>query len=124
MSSIITIRIDLTSEATKAIIDLAEGDMRKVLNILEAARLLNPKKYTADVIYSATGRPSPSTIAQIMTILLNKDYSDAYQGLLKIKKTENVALADLLQPIAEHIRETKMERKMKLKLFRTIGDIE
>lgn len=59
-----------------------------------------------------------------MDVLLNESYSNAYGEISTILKTHNLALADVLQPIAAKVRELKMEMQMKIKLFKTLGDIE
>jgi len=53
--------LTLDESASKAIIKLSGGDMRKVLNILESCALAY-REIPESKIYEVTGRPSPQTI--------------------------------------------------------------
>ncbi len=98
--------------------------MRKVLNILEAVRLLNPTIYDAETVYAATGRASPEIVEQIFDMLLNQDFSDGYNKIRHIIMEKCLSLGDVLTALAGHVRETKMETGMKVKLFKMMGDVE
>lgn len=60
----------LEKEAALAIVKLSEGDMRKVLNILESTSMAHTKGVTVQDVYNSTGRPSPEEIRQIFELLL------------------------------------------------------
>ena len=53
--------LTLDEKASKAIVRLSGGDMRKVLNILESCSLAY-KTIPESKIYEVTGRPSPEVI--------------------------------------------------------------
>lgn len=49
---------------------LSEGDMRKVLNILESTSMAHKGGVTVQDVYNSTGRPSPQEIQTIFEFLL------------------------------------------------------
>lgn len=60
----------MDEEASAAIIKLAAGDMRKVLNVLESCSLAY-KEISTNKIFEVTGRPSPDHVEQIYSVLTN-----------------------------------------------------
>ena len=54
--------------ASKAIVKLAGGDMRKVLNVLESCSLAY-KTIPVQKIYDVTGKPAPEDVEAIYTAL-------------------------------------------------------
>lgn len=60
----------LEKAAMEAIVKLSEGDMRKVLNILESTSMAHSKGVTVQDVYNSTGRPSPQEIKTVFEILL------------------------------------------------------
>lgn len=69
-------QLTVGEDASQAIIKLAKGDMRKVMNILESCSLTY-KEIPVEKIYQVTGRPSPSDIEEIYRALTNEDYRSA-----------------------------------------------
>ena len=53
--------LQLDERASKAIVNLSGGDMRKVLNVLESCSLAY-REIPESKIYEVTGRPSPDVI--------------------------------------------------------------
>ena len=65
--------ITIDAKASKAILRLSGGDMRKVLNILESCSLAY-KEIPEAKIYEVTGRPSPATVEEIYSALTTQDF--------------------------------------------------
>ena len=65
--------LQLDDRASKAIVNLSGGDMRKVLNVLESCSLAY-KEIPETKVYEVTGRPSPDTIERIYSVLTNSDF--------------------------------------------------
>ena len=75
-------RINLNEEAIKAVFRLCQGDMRRVVNMLQSLSMLGTdEQISEDTVYSFTGNPSPATLKQYMEILLNDDIQTAYAKL-------------------------------------------
>ena len=65
--------LTVDAAASKAIVKLSGGDMRKVLNILESCSL-SYKTIPVQKIYDVTGRPSPEAVEEIYTALTTQDF--------------------------------------------------
>uniref|UniRef100_A0A673Y4M8 Replication factor C (activator 1) 5 n=1 Tax=Salmo trutta TaxID=8032 RepID=A0A673Y4M8_SALTR len=65
------VSIDITPDGIKAIVTLSSGDMRSSLNILQSTSMAYGK-VTEDNVYTCTGHPLRSDIANILGWSLNK----------------------------------------------------
>ena len=92
--------MNLTDEAIEALYKLCEGDMRKIVNMLQVLFFflnlcknlfyqslhISLGKNSKDLliegeyVYKLTANASPVEIEKIMSILLNEDLEKAYEG--------------------------------------------
>lgn len=111
------------AEASQAIVKLAKGDMRKVMNILESCSLTY-KEIPVEKIYQVTGRPSPTDIEEIYRALTNEDYRSALQVFMTIKTEKSLALEDIARDLHKCVMETSYEENMKMFLISRLSEIE
>jgi replication factor C subunit 3/5 len=76
--------VKVTEDGKKALIDLARGDMRKVLNILQSAATAFPE-VNEDSVYTCVGHPLKSDIMNILKWLLNDDFASTFKSNFSIK---------------------------------------
>lgn len=69
----------VTDDGRDAILRLANGDMRKVLNILQSAAT-GFDAVDAESVYTSTGNPTPGEIESILIALLASPFDEAYAG--------------------------------------------
>ncbi|CAB1320166.1 unnamed protein product, partial [Coregonus sp. 'balchen'] len=89
---------DVTPDGMKAIVTLSSGDMRRSLNILQSTSMAYGK-VTEDNVYTCTGHPLRSDIANILDWSLNKDFTSAYNLILQLKTLKGLALHDILTEV-------------------------
>jgi len=70
-------KCEVTEDGLAALLKLSEGDMRRILNIMQACVMAFPK-VDEDTVYNTTGKPHPKDIATILESLLNDSYQQAY----------------------------------------------
>eukprot|EP01133_Synstelium_polycarpum_P016763 gene16763-19931_t len=77
--------LKVREDALKSVVSLAEGDMRKSLNILQAISMTTDEgaEVNKESIYRCTGLPMPSDIKKMVDWLLNDDYQTAYENMIK-----------------------------------------
>uniref|UniRef100_A0A4W5QYR3 Activator 1 subunit 5 n=1 Tax=Hucho hucho TaxID=62062 RepID=A0A4W5QYR3_9TELE len=90
--------LDITPDGIKAIVTLSSGDMRRSLNILQSTSMAYGK-VTEDNVYTCTGHPLRSDIANILGWSLNKDFTSAYNQILQLKTPKGLALHDILTEV-------------------------
>jgi replication factor C subunit 3/5 len=75
----------------QALIALSAGDMRKILNILQATHM-SFGKVESDLVYQTTGQPLPADINTILNDLLNENTATAYAKVSELKTVKGLAL--------------------------------
>lgn len=71
--------VSATEDGIKALIDLAQGDMRKVLNILQSTSTAFGEVNETNV-YLCCGHPQKKDIQEILSWLLNDNFTSIYQS--------------------------------------------
>lgn len=79
-------RVKVTDDGKKALLTLANGDMRKVLNVLQSTWLAY-KNVTEDNVYTCVGHPLKTDIENIVKWLLNENFQSTYKSILYLFNT-------------------------------------
>ncbi|KYR01475.1 replication factor C subunit [Tieghemostelium lacteum] len=116
--------IDITTDAINSIVTLGEGDMRKCLNVLQSASMSNHKKIDREAIYRCTGQPSPKDISNILSSLLDDDYSTAFKNISELKKVKGLSLTDIVKELVPAIFKMNLHNTTLMKLGSALSDIE
>ncbi|CAB4253566.1 similar to Saccharomyces cerevisiae YNL290W RFC3 Subunit of heteropentameric Replication factor C (RF-C) [Maudiozyma barnettii] len=121
--------IKLSDQARAALLKLSKGDMRRVLNVLQASKatLDNPDKdeITDETIYECCGAPRPADVTAILKSILEDDWSSAYYTLNTIRQTNGLALIDLIEGMIEILEEYELQNETtRIELLTKLGDIE
>lgn len=74
-------RVKITEDGKQALLTLANGDMRKVLNVLQSTWLAF-KDVTEDNVYTCVAHPLKNDIENIVKWLLNESFENAYKSIL------------------------------------------
>uniref|UniRef100_A0AC11BI16 Replication factor C subunit 5 n=1 Tax=Ovis aries TaxID=9940 RepID=A0AC11BI16_SHEEP len=77
----LSVGVDISEDGMKALITLSSGDMRRALNILQSTNMAFGK-VTEETVYTCTGHPLKSDIANILDWMLNQDFTTAYRNIL------------------------------------------
>ena len=80
-------KINITEDGKKALMTLSQGDMRRVINILQSCAMAfdEVSEYT---VYRCTGHPQKQDIASVVNWALNDDFSTAYKNINELKTSE------------------------------------
>lgn len=115
--------IETTPDGMKAIVTLSTGDMRRSLNILQSTSMAYGK-VTEDTVYTCTGHPLRSDIANILDWSLNKDFTTAYNQILQLKTLKGLALNDILTEIHLLVHRVDFPASIRMGLLIKLADIE
>ena len=121
--------LKLSDDARKALLKLSKGDMRRVLNVLQASKatLDDPEteEITDETIYECCGAPRPADITAILKSILEDDWSTAYYTLNKIRQANGLALIDLIEGMIELLEGYELNNELtRIELLTKLGDIE
>lgn len=71
--------LTVAEDGKRALLTLSNGDMRKVLNVLQSTWLAY-KEVTEDTVYTCVGHPLKRDIENIVKWLLNEDFQAAFKS--------------------------------------------
>lgn len=71
----------MTEDGKRALIKLANGDMRKVLNVLQSTWMAS-KNVTEENVYLCVGHPTPDDIKTIMNWLMSlESFQECFESM-------------------------------------------
>lgn len=79
-------RLKVSDDGKKALIKLANGDMRKVLNVLQSTWMAY-KDVTEETVYLCVGHPTPNDIKTIINWLMSiESFQECYESKKPMKQ--------------------------------------
>jgi replication factor C small subunit len=102
-------------EALDAIYDITEGDMRRAINILQAAAALG--KVTVSSVYKVVGLAHPKEIREMIQLALNGNFSEARERLRKIMIDYGLSGVDVIKQIHKEIFDPDMKIDEELRVY-------
>jgi len=124
--------INITKSGIDTIIKRSYGDMRKVLNTLQACHMKD-KQITNDVVNSCLGYPSEKDIDIIINSLIKDDYNTSYKKVFDVKLLEGYYINDLITEIYKRLltfaidektNKQKLSNTQIAKLLKFMADIQ
>ncbi len=115
--------IDLTGEGVEAIIYVSEGDMRRAINVLQAASALK-ERIDEDVIYQVSATASPGEVKEMMDLALNGEFEKSRKKLMDLLINQGLAGDDVLQQMHKEVSNLDIPDPMKVKLIDRIGEFD
>ncbi|MEM5843225.1 MAG: replication factor C small subunit [Candidatus Aenigmatarchaeota archaeon] len=119
-------KIEIDEKAIEAIINIAEGDLRKVANLLQAAASIT-KKITADVIYEVASLAKPKEIEEMLNLALSgitENFQKAREKLISFIIKEGLAGEDLIKEIYRQALKLNVPDEKKIEIIEKIGEYE
>jgi replication factor C small subunit len=113
----------LSSEGLEAIFEVCSGDLRKAINTLQASASLD-KPVDAKVVYSITGKASPTDVRKMIKIAMDGDFIEARKQLRDMIQKYGVAGSDIIRQIHTEIFRAEIPEPWKIKLADIAGEID
>jgi len=128
-------KLDVEPEAIDAVFKLCEGDMRKVVNMLQSISISQssalskqlsklPERVDASYIYNLTGNIHPDDIDNIFNTLLTEELTTAFATINSLKVEKGISLNIILKELTLKLMEMDMPSAMKSFLIQRMGDLE
>jgi replication factor C subunit 3/5 len=106
--------IECTEDGMTALLRLSRGDMRKVLNLLEASAMQRTemdeeglrKKPIVDarLVYQVAGKPTPEDVDMIMDALWNHSLQECFDVVGAMQVEKGLALTDVVSELHDRVR--------------------
>ncbi len=116
--------LDIVEEGLDAIYQASNGDVRKSINLLQAAAA-NQKLIDDVAIYNLLGNVSPDSIRAMLNTALDGNFLDSRELLRDLLINQGLAPEDIIQNIyREILRHSTLSEQWKVKLSDTLGTID
>ncbi|MEM2904369.1 MAG: replication factor C small subunit [Candidatus Bathyarchaeia archaeon] len=115
--------LKLSPDAAEAVIHLAEGDLRKVANLLQAAAAKS-KSISEDTVYDVAAQARPDDVKAMLESVLKGNFHEARAKLLGMLHVQGLAGDDILRETHRQIYSLNIAEEQKVKLLETLGEFE
>lgn len=96
--------ITFSESTVDTIIDLANGDARRVINLMHSAFLSSDgKPISPDFMYKIAGSPLPSDTSSIVTSLTSDSFQESFQMISQLVKNKGYAVSDVVTELSRRI---------------------
>ncbi len=114
-------KLTLTPEAIKAIIYVSEGDMRRAINVLQAAAALG-KRVIEKSVYEVSAAAKPEEVRQMLELALAGKFEEARNKLHELLIDKGLAGEDVLNQVHKEIFNLKLPERTKVELVDKAGE--
>ncbi len=111
-------------EALETIYEISEGDMRKAINILQAAAALG--KVTVEAVYKVVGLAHPREIRELIKLALDGQFTEARKRLRELMINYGLSGTDVIKQIHREIfgPELKLPDEVRVMIADYAGEIQ
>jgi replication factor C subunit 3/5 len=107
--------VRITDECVRDVVELAEGDMRKSINIVQSLHMAYPDiDIDIDALYNTVGYPHPGEYQEVMGRVVDAvataGLRDAFATILEFKEHKNLSVNDILKEFAAYVLASKMPK--------------
>ncbi len=115
--------INLTEDGMDAIKYVAAGDMRRAINALQAAAMLD-KTVTMDAIYKTTATAKPEEVVELVKLGLEGNFMKARAKLDYLLIEQGLSGEDIIGQIYRVMFDMTIPDRLKVELIDSIGEID
>lgn len=115
--------LDISPGAINAIKYVSQGDMRRAINALQSAAIID-KKIDTDTIYKTSALAKPEDIDDLILLSLQGNFIKAHAKLDYLLNDEGLAGPDITGQIYKQIFNINIPDKLKINLIDFIGEID
>jgi len=112
---------DLTG--LKAIVTASEGDMRRSINIFQAAASYG-KKVDEKTVYKVIGRAKPQDVAEILSLALSNKFIEARDKLRTILIEYGISGQDVLKQFHSEVFQIELPEKERIGIVEALGEVD
>ncbi len=116
-------KLKIMEDGIDAILEVSEGDLRRTINILQAAASIG-KPIDAETVYSVIGRANPYDVREMLKLAINGDFIGSRNKLRELILKYGLAGSDIIKQVHLEIFRLNIPEKWKVKLADVVGEID
>jgi len=115
--------LEISPTAIQAIKYVAQGDLRRAINVLQAAATID-RKIDANIIYKTSAMATPKDISDLIMTSLEGNFAKAHTKMNYLLDDQGLAGTDITGQIYREIFNINIPDKLKVELIDYLGDID
>src|SRR5467141_27679 len=112
-----------TEGGLKTIVEVAEGDLRKAINTLQAAASRS-KGITEDSVYQVVGRAKSTDVHEMLTHAMKGDFIKAREELRQLLVKYGLSGSEIVRQVHSEIFRLPVPEKKRISLIEAVGEID
>jgi replication factor C small subunit len=112
-----------TEGGLKTIVEVAEGDLRKAINILQAASSMSAG-ISEETVYQVVGRARPTDVHEMLNYALKGDFLKARDELRNLLVKYGLSGSDIVRQIHSEVFRLAVPEKTRISLIEAIGETD
>ncbi|MFW5704593.1 MAG: replication factor C small subunit [Nanoarchaeota archaeon] len=116
-------KIDVEKDAKEFLISVSKGDLRRIVNTLQAASSVD-KKVTKKLINEVVDFVDPKEVKSMVEYAMKGDFFKARDEMVKLRAKRGMTALEILKEIYKMIIDMDLDPKTKVKIIDRIGTIE
>jgi len=116
-------KVKLTDDGMDAILYIAGGDMRRSINVLQAAAV-KKKEVDADSVYDTTGKARPEDVSKLVNLALSGKFLESQEKLRNLLVWQGLSGTDIVRQIHREVLKLGVDEEVKVKLVNLVGEAE
>lgn len=115
--------LKITESARLALIDICQGDIRKLENILQSCAAMG-NNVDEEVVYSLASVAKPKEIKKVLEHALANKFIDARNELLNLMTNYGLSGLDVIKQIQKEILDLNIDGRKQMQLMEKCGEAE
>ncbi len=115
--------LKVTESGLKSVVEVAEGDLRKGINTLQAAASMS-KGITEEAVYQVVGRAKPTDVHEMLTHAMKGDFIKAREELRQLLVKYGLSGSEIVRQIHSEIFRLPVPEKKRISLIEAVGEID
>jgi replication factor C small subunit len=115
--------VKLVREGLDAVYEASVGDLRKAINLLQAAAA-SQGEVDDIAIYSVLGKVSPQRVREMINLGIKGEFIEAREVLRSLLIDEGLAAEDIIRMIYSELMRMNMPEKWKVRISDTVGEVD
>jgi len=116
-------KLSIDAKGKDALVEVSEGDVRKLENIMQACAVLS-SKITEPIVFEVAGFARPKEISQILDHVAKKDFEKAKSKLLDTMLNYGLSGIDIIKQLHKEVWKTNLPDEKKLEMMKDCAEIE
>ena len=115
--------IKIDEPAKNALVDICEGDVRRLENILQSCTAMS-KHITEELVYSLASVAKPKELKRVLELAVENKFLEARSELLNVMTNYGLSGLDVIKQMQKEVTELKLEPRKLMQLIEKCGEAE